>query len=279
MKSTIKHKEVRSVYRYPVALLIIILSSFVLQTFQQKPTLYLIGDSTVKNGKGKGDGGLWGWGNFIDRSFDTTKISIRNEALGGTSSRTFQTMGLWDKVLNNIRPGDFVLMQFGHNDSSPLNDTARARGTIRGNNNESRIIDNPKTKMKETVYSYGWYIRKFIADVKTKGATPVVLSPVPRNNWKNGKVNRATNDYAGWAASAAKQGKALFIDLNQIIAAHYDGEGEEKVKSAYFNTVDHTHTIEAGAILNAASVVEGIKKVKECGLNKYIISESGFTGF
>ncbi len=267
-----------SLYRFSVAVAMILFSSFALQPTQKKPTLYIIGDSTVKNGKGKGDGGLWGWGEFINRSFDTTKINIRNEALGGTSSRTYQTMGLWDKVLINIKPGDFVLMQFGHNDSSPLDDTARARGTIRGNTDESRIIDNPKTNRKETVYSYGWYLRKFITDAKAKGATPVVLSPVPRNNWKNGKVNRATNDYGGWAASAAKQGKALFIDLNQIIAAHYDEEGEEKVKAAYFNAVDHTHTIQAGAILNAASVVEGIKKLKECGLNKYILSESGFTG-
>lgn len=259
-------------YRFPVAFIFILFSSFVLQPFQQKPTLYLIGDSTVKNGKGKGDGGLWGWGNFIDRSFDTTKISIRNEALGGTSSRTFQTIGLWNKVLNNLKPGDFVLMQFGHNDSSPLDDIARARGTIRGNNDESRTIDNPKTNRKETVYSYGWYIRKFIADAKAKGAIPIVLSPVPRNNWKNGKVNRATGDYGGWAAAAAKQGGALFIDLNQIIADHYEAEGEEKVKSAYFNTVDHTHNIEAGAILNAASVVEGIKKIKACGLNKYCLN-------
>lgn len=278
MKFTINQRNVCIMYRFCIVFTLILFSAFVLKPFQQKPTLYLIGDSTVKNGKGKGDGGLWGWGNFIDRSFDTTKISIRNEALGGTSSRTFQTMGLWDKVLNNIRPGDYVLMQFGHNDSSPLDDTARARGTIRGNNDESRIIDNPKTNRKETVYSYGWYIRKYISDTKAKGATPVVLSPVPRNSWKTGKVNRATNDYGEWAASAAKQGGALFIDLNQIIAAHYDTEGEEKVKSTYFNTVDHTHTIEAGAILNAASVVEGIRKVKECGLNKYILSESGWPG-
>jgi lysophospholipase L1-like esterase len=275
MKFNNIQSKFRRMLRFIVAIIFLLFSSFVLQTLQKKPTLYLIGDSTVKNGKGKGDGGLWGWGNFIEKSFDTTKISIRNEALGGTSSRTFQTMGLWNKVLNNIKPGDYVLMQFGHNDSSPLDDTARARGTISGNNDESRIIDNPKTNMKETVYSYGWYIRKFISDTKAKGATPVVLSPVPRNSWSNGKVNRAINDYGGWAASAAKQGGALFIDLNQIIAVHYDEEGEERVKAAYFNNVDHTHTIEAGAILNAASVVEGIKKVKECGLNKYILSKTG----
>jgi rhamnogalacturonan acetylesterase len=94
-----------------------LLSSFMLMKPADKPTFYLIGDSTVKNGKGKGDGGLWGWGNYIAAYFDTTKIAVENDALGGTSSRTFQTMGLWDKVLAKVKPGDFVIMQFGHNDS------------------------------------------------------------------------------------------------------------------------------------------------------------------
>lgn len=68
-----KNKGQRSLYRLSVALAIILFSSSALQPFQKKPTLCLIGDSTVKNGKGKVDGGLWGWGNYIDRSFDTKK--------------------------------------------------------------------------------------------------------------------------------------------------------------------------------------------------------------
>ena len=236
----------------------------------EKPTLFLIGDSTVKNGKGKGDGGLWGWGNFLPAYFDTTKILVRNNALGGTSSRTFRTFGLWDKVLVNIKPGDFVMMQFGHNDSSPLNDTLRARGTIRSNGDESEEIDNLITKKHETVHSYGWYLRQFIADIKAKGATPIVLSPVPRNTWQNGKANRNDQDYGKWAAEAAKQGGAYFIDLNKIIADRYEAEGEARVRAEYFNTTDHTHTIEAGARLNAASVVQGLKEQKNIPLNKYL---------
>lgn len=58
---------------------------------KQKPTVFIIGDSTVKNGQGNGAGGLWGWGDPIVRFFDTTKINVENHALGGTSSRTFQT--------------------------------------------------------------------------------------------------------------------------------------------------------------------------------------------
>lgn len=251
-------------------MVVILLSSFILMKQKERPSLYAIGDSTVKNGKGKGDGGLWGWGNYIGDYFDTSKIHVENEALGGTSSRTFQSMGLWDKVLNRLKPGDFVLMQFGHNDNGALDDTARARGTIRGNNEESREIYNPLTKKQEVVHSYGWYIRKFITDIRSKGATAVVLSPIPRNSWKDAKVNRASEDYGKWAAEAAQQEGVLFIDLNKIIADQYDKEGEEKVKATYFTSTDHTHTNEAGARLNAASVVSGIKEVKECGLNKFL---------
>jgi len=236
----------------------------------QKPTLFLIGDSTVKNGKGKGDGGLWGWGNFLPAYFDTTKIAVQNNALGGTSSRTFIAMGLWDKVLANVKPGDFVMMQFGHNDSSPVNDTLRARGTIKSNGEETQEIDNLITKKHEIVHSYGWYLRKFISDTQAKGATAIVLSPVPRNNWKEGKANRNDQDYGKWAAEAAQQGGAYFIDLNKIISDRYEAEGEAKVKSVYFNTTDHTHTIEAGARVNAASVIQGLKEQKNISLNKYL---------
>lgn len=233
---------------------------FVFISWRQKPgpTLYLIGDSTVKNGKGKGDGGLWGWGNFLAEHFDTLRITVENDALGGTSSRTFQTQGLWEKVFSKLKPGDYVLMQFGHNDSGPLDDTARARGTIRGNSEETREIFNPKTSRQELVHTYGWYIRKFITDSRSKGASAIVLSPIPRNSWKEGKVNRASNDYGKWAAEAAAQEKVPFIDLNKLIADDYDREGEQKVASTYFGTTDHTHTIEAGARMNAAEVAKGI---------------------
>ncbi|MFX5752271.1 hypothetical protein ABTE32_22895, partial [Acinetobacter baumannii] len=72
------------------------------------------------------------------------------------------------------------MMQFGHNDSSPLDDTARARGTIKGIGEDSTEIYNPIRKMKEMVHTYGWYMRKFANDAKAKGATVIICSPIPR---------------------------------------------------------------------------------------------------
>ena len=128
-----------------LVLLFVTTTSFVFYK-RQKPVLYIIGDSTVRNGDGTGKNGQWGWGNFIADYFETTKISVQNLAIGGRSSRTFITEGRWDKILAVLKKGDYVLIQFGHNDSGPLDDTARARGTINGIGNESRETYNPISK-------------------------------------------------------------------------------------------------------------------------------------
>lgn len=247
----------------------IIFSSCIVLRQENKPTLFLIGDSTVKNGKGNGDGSLWGWGSFIADFFSTDQITIENDALGGTSSRTFQTNGLWEPVLAKIKKGDFVIMQFGHNDGSPLDDTARARGTIKGIGMESKEIYNPIKKKQEVVYTYGWYLRKFIKDIKARGATAIVCSPIPRNPVKDDKVVLVDDSYANWAAEVAKAEKVDFIPLNQLIKDKYSALSAEVVKS-YFTEKDHTHTNEAGAKVNAAAVVTGIKALKGNKLRNYL---------
>ena len=206
--------------RLALFVFITLLSSFVLFK-DKKPTFFIIGDSTVKNGQGKGGGGLWGWGDFMAPWFDTTKIRIENRALGGTSSRTFQAK-LWDSILRKVEKGDFVIMQFGHNDGSPLADTARARGTIPGTGDDSKEIFNPITKQNEVVHTYGWYMRKFVDDVSAKDGIPIICSPIPRNDWKEGKVTRSTYGYAKWAAEVAKSEGAYFIDLNNLVASKYE---------------------------------------------------------
>ena len=99
---------------------------------KEKPVLYIIGDSTVRNGDGTGSNGQWGWGSFIADYFDSAKLLVSNQAIGGRSSRTFITEGRWNKIMSTLKKGDYVIMQFGHNDPGPLDDTARARGTLKG---------------------------------------------------------------------------------------------------------------------------------------------------
>jgi len=223
------------------------------------PTIWIIGDSTARNGQDNGSNGQWGWGNPIAKYFDTTKINVQNRAAGGTSSRTFHDGAQWAKVLDLMKKGDFVVMQFGHNDSGKPDDPARARASLPGVGPETVEIDNPITKKHETVHTYGWYLEQFVKESKDKGAADVVIcSPIPRNAWTNGKVNRNTN-YGGWARDAAKAAGVGFIDLNEITAKKYDALGQVKVTAEDFPDAEVVHTDWAGAIINAESVIEGFK--------------------
>lgn len=232
----------------------------------------LIGDSTVKNGSGRGEGGLWGWGQVLAEHFDADCAVIENRAIGGRSSRTYLTEGRWDAALERLRPGDFVLMQFGHNDGGQMFEGSRPRASIKGNGDETAEGVVEATGQAETVHSYGWYLRKYIADAKAKGATPIVLSPVPRNMWLGEKVLRASRDYGRWARESAEQGGALFVDLNDIIAQRYEELGELAVSRDLFTVPDHTHTTEAGARVNAACVAQGIKSLPDCPLARCVVT-------
>jgi lysophospholipase L1-like esterase len=230
------------------------------------PSLILIGDSTVRNGQddgqGKGAAGQWGWGHPLAGFFDPAKINVVNRAIGGLSSRTYLSAGHWQRTLALVKPGDVVLIQFGHNDSGPVNDTSRARGTIKGAGEEVEEIDNLITKEHEVVHSYGWYLRRYVADVKARGATAIICSPIPRKVWgADGKIVRSADSYAGWAAQVAREEHIGFIDLNETIASQYDAMGRDAVMQLFPQVTpdEHTHTNMAGAALNARAVAAGLR--------------------
>jgi len=246
-----------------------------------QPTAFLIGDSTVRNGQGDGAGRLWGWGDFLGSRFATNQLRVVNRALGGRSSRTFLTEGRWDKVRAELTPGDFVLMQFGHNDGGEMFTGDRPRASLKGNSEDTREGTVEATGKAETVHSYGWYLRRYIADARAAGALPVVLSPIPRHMWKDGKVIRANTTYGQWAADAARQAGVAFVDLNELIARRYEALGEAKVRE-YFTASDHTHTTREGAIANAECVVAGLRGVREIPVEKVLtepVLVAGRTGF
>ena len=246
------------------ALVAIALISGFVQKKNTKPTLYLIGDSTVRNSHKP----QAGWGSYIAELLDTTRIKVSNQAMAGRSTRTFVKEGRWDKVLAALQPGDFVIMQFGHNEGS-VPDTSRAgyRGVLRGTGEETRAL-TWRDGTAEVVHTYGWYLRKFVQEAKAKGATPIIASMIPRNQWKDGKVLRASDTFGKWAQEVAQSENVYFIDLNRITADKYDAMGPEQVKELFPG--DHTHTNEAGARINAASVVAGLKQNKKHPLTKYV---------
>ena len=233
-----------------------------------RPVVFTVGDSTMKNGKDNGSNNQWGWGHFFWESFDTTKVSVENHALGGRSSRTFITEGLWDKVLSGVQKGDFVLIQFGHNDAGSLN-MGRARASLKGNGDNDTTVVMEATGKEETVHSFGWYMRKYARDVKAKGATPILLSHIPRNMFVTKdslNVIRNTDGLGKWTKEAAAMEKVPYIDLNQLIADKLDKMGKDSVQLMFFG--DHTHTSLLGAQLNAKTMAEGLKASKDKRLKK-----------
>jgi len=222
----------------------------------QLPSLFLIGDSTVRNGRGDGSNGEWGWGDALGAHFDSETINIVNRAVGGLSSRTFLTQGHWERVLHLLKPGDFVLIQFGHNDSGPINDDSRARGTLRSTGEEVEEILNLLTGQRETVHSYGWYLRHYIREARAQGAVPILCSPVPRKIWEGGKVVRNQGGYARLAATVAREEGVAFIDLGELVAARYDALGAEAVDALFADA--RTHTSRAGAEISAQVVAHAL---------------------
>ena len=224
------------------------------------PTLLIIGDSTVK----VGTSGQRGWGDELAPFFDTSKINLVNRAIGGRSSRTFLTEGRWDDILKELHSGDLVIMQFGHNDAGPINEdppvtkSTRARGTIKGDGDETVFVEkNILTGKPETVHSFGWYMRNYVTTAKEKGAVAIVCSPIPRKSWNDqGKINRASGNYGGWAKEAATRTDAFFIDLNDIIARGYEKIGKDAVEPLFADK--GTHTSPEGAKFNARAVVSGL---------------------
>ena len=228
------------------------------------PTLYLIGDSTVK----VGTTGQRGWGEELAAFFDLERINVVNRAIGGRSSRTFLTDGRWGPIVADLRPGDVVLIQFGHNDAGPINDDFRARGTIRGIGEETETIDNLLTKQREVVHSYGWYLRKYVRDAQARGAVPVICSLVPRKIWQDGRIARDHDAYAGWARAVATETGAAFIDLNEIVARGYEQLGPQAVEAFFAD--ERTHTTTAGAVFSARAVVSGLKALPENPVADYL---------
>lgn len=221
------------------------------------PSLFLIGDSTVRNGGGVGDGGQWGWGEPLAREeLDPATINVVNRAIGGLSSRTFFTQGHWERALTLMKPGDWLVMQFGHNDPAPYNDISRARGTIKGTGDEAIPVDNLLTGEVEVVRSYGWYLRRYIRDARERGVHPVVCTFIPRKRWQDGKVVRDTSSYAQWARTVAEEENVPLIDLNTLIADRYEAMGEAAVEPMFADA--HTHTSWVGAELNAEIVARAL---------------------
>ena len=227
------------------------------------PTLFIVGDSTASN---QAD---LGWGDHFAHYFDT-KINIANRARAGRSSRSYYNEGLWAGVLAEMKPGDYVLIQMGHNDGGgdPAND-AKARSSVKGIGDDTAeyLIQKPFTtgpiagQTKEIVHSYGWYLRKYITDTRAKKATPILLTVTIRNIWVNDadgnlRIERDMG-YRGYEYQIGASDNVPVVDMATVEADRLEALGPEE--TALLFPIDHTHTSPEGAVLAAESVVTALR--------------------
>lgn len=227
------------------------------------PVLFLVGNSTMRTGTlGNGNNGQWGWGFYAHEYYDENKITVENHALGGTSPRTFYTM-LWQPVLEAVKKGDYVFLELGHNDNGPI-DSIRARSSYRPDGKlevkeDSISIYNKVTRKQETVYTFGGYMRRFINEIRAKGATPILFTLTPRNDYEADnpkRIQRKLSDFTPAIFAIGKETNTPVIDLNDISATKLEQYGPWKANYHFY--LDKIHSSAYGARMNAASAAEGI---------------------
>lgn len=221
------------------------------------PTIWLIGDSTVRNGTmGEScEDGQWGWGAPITAFFDPDEVNVVNRAFGGTSSRTFYHGFFWKNLRPLIEEGDFVIIQFGAND----NGGAKGKGALPGTGENTETVT--RDGEEEVVHSFGWYLRQYVDETREQGATPVLCSLTPRKRWtEDGRFQRPEGGHAAWTAEVAREQNVAFVDLHELIARRYEELGREKVDTFFVPAPkEHLHTGWDGAVVNAGLVVAGLK--------------------
>ncbi len=235
------------------------------------PTLWLIGDSTVRNGTlgdGVGNMNQWGWGAPLTYYFDIKKVNVVNRAYGGTSARSFYEGFFWKNLQPQIKKGDFVILQFGANDNGGAD--------LRGTGDETQEVTD-RSGQPATLHTFGWYLKQFVKETRAQGGTCIICSLTPRKNWVDEQHFRRDNTtHAAWAAEAAKEVNAPFIDLYELIARKYESVGRAQVDLYYMPTPEVAaqtggrpeglHTGWDGAVVNAECVLSGLKALKDCPL-------------
>lgn len=215
------------------------------------PTVFLIGDSTVCDQSGEP---YASWGQMLPRFFKP-EVAIANHAESGETYRDSIGRRRLDKIVSVMQPGDYLLMQFGHNDQKQV-----AAGT-----------GGPFTTYKEEM-------KKHIAAVRSCGGIPVIVSPMERNSFDAaGKIKPTLADYAEACRQVAKETDTALIDLNAMSIPFYEALGKDRAYLAFAGTGkerDHTHHDNYGAYELAKCVVEGIKRA-QLPLAKFIANDFG----
>lgn len=242
-----------------LGVLLFVLFSFSLDNSNLKISVFTIGDSTMANKEKPEINPERGWCQMLQQFFNDS-VEIKNHAVNGRSTKSFIDEGRWDVILDSLNPGDYVFIQFGHNDQK-ISDPKR--------------YTNPYT-------AYRRNLEKFVNDTRLKGATPVLFSSIVRRKYnENGVLEDTHGAYPYITRQVAKELNVPFIDLQLKTEDLVNSLGEEKSKELYLwiepneneyfpdGKIDNTHLSVKGGNEVARLAIEGIKELN-LPLIKYI---------
>jgi lysophospholipase L1-like esterase len=208
------------------------------------PTIFLLGDSTVCD---QPQEAYASWGQMITRFFKP-EVAIANHAESGESLKSSLGAKRLDKVLSLMKAGDYLLIQYGHNDEKEKGEGVGAFTTYKAS------------------------LKRFIEETKKRGGIPVLITPMHRRTFDEaGKITNSHGDYPEAVRQAAREEKIALIDLNAMSKPFYEALGPEKSKLA-FKEGDGTHHNNYGSYQLACAVVEGIKLAR-LGITKYLVKD------
>jgi lysophospholipase L1-like esterase len=206
-------------------------------TQKNKINVILVGDSTVADYKPELV--IRGWGQVIPRFFNDD-VKIINKAISGRSTKTFIQNGDWEKTLKLVKPGDYVLIQFGHNDS--------------------HAKDKPESTDAGTNYTE--FLRKYVDDVRAAQATPILITPMHRGTFNKGVITAEMQPYADAMKKVAKEKDAVFIDLYTSSGKFMQDTGSDGLAPFFCAPKDRTHFSEKGAVIIAELIVKDLSAAK-----------------
>lgn len=231
---------------YLLLLFFPVLTAFLVPEDPSKTRVYLVGDSTMAD-KDSHKYPETGWGMPFRYFFDTTVV-VLNRAVNGRSTKSFLAENRWQPILDSLREGDYVLIQFGHNDEA-----------------------KEKKERYTSPQAFKDNLKRYIRDTRSRKAIPVILSPVARRRFlEDGSVAESHPVYATLAAEAAREEQALFIDLNEKSKALLNRFGPRTSALLFLQLEpgehpnypqgiqDNTHFSELGARCIAAIVLHEI---------------------
>ncbi|KAL2061136.1 hypothetical protein VTL71DRAFT_7409 [Oculimacula yallundae] len=241
----------KSIYVTIPALLAVLSSAAPTEELEKRanPTIYLAGDSTMALGGGGAKTN--GWGVYFPFSVKNAKVV--NAAIGGRSARSYTDEGRFTNLINKVVAGDYVVIEFGHNDGGSLSKTDNGRTACPGSGKET--CTTPAGKVVQT---YVTYLTNAAKALTAKGAKVIISSPTPNNICEGTTCGYTAPRFTAYGQLAAKNAgsSASFIDHGQYLANEYIRLDKKKVDTFY--PVDHTHTSPEGANVVAQTFVKAV---------------------